>query len=357
MNIVQKMAQRILVVVATGMLVSPPLTASGADQLTVNPEQKKNLGIQTAAASAQSASPALTSTARVTLPPSSVRVIAAAGPALITRLHHQAGDTVRQGSALVTLSMPGLAEAQNNLTQARLKAQLAANNAARDEKLFQEGLISESRLRTTQAEAQSSKANLTAAQTAISMLGAGVVDGGTITLTAPAAGVIIESPLEPGQRVDAGTALVKIADPSRLTLDIPLSLAQARTVAVGETVTIAESGSRGRITAIQPHLNNAQSVIVRASINDPRKRLRPGQSVEVSIINKRTAGSLSIPATALVWKGSNAYVFVENEKGFIAKPVVVVQRNTNQAEVQGINAGSKVATQGVAALKALWLGN
>ena len=127
--------------------------AVAADVLPLTAAQKANLGIATVAAATQTASPALTYPARVTLPPASVRVVAAAGAGLVTQLHVQAGDTVKRGAPLVTLSMPGLADAQNALTQARLKSQLAASNAARDEKLFGEGLIAESRLRATQSEA------------------------------------------------------------------------------------------------------------------------------------------------------------------------------------------------------------
>lgn len=101
------------------------------------------------AATGRSDGPALTYAARVTLPPASVRVIAAAGPGLVTQLHVQAGESVKRGAPLVTLSMPGLADAQNVRTQARLRSQLAADNAARDEKLFSEGLIAESRLRAS----------------------------------------------------------------------------------------------------------------------------------------------------------------------------------------------------------------
>ena len=131
----------------------------------------------------------------MTLPPASVRVVAASGAGLVTQLHVQAGDTVKLGAPLVTLAMPALADAQNALTQARLKSQLASSNAARDQKLFAEGLIAESRLRMTQADAQSASASLTAARIALDMLGTGKVSGSTITLTAPIAGWCWTAPL------------------------------------------------------------------------------------------------------------------------------------------------------------------
>ena len=349
-------AARILV--ASTILVSAlfAVPAVAADVLSLSAAQRKNLGIATAAAAAQTAGPALIYPARVTLPPASVRVIAAAGDGLVTQLHVQAGDAVKHGASLVTLSMPGLADAQNALTQARLKSKLAASNAARDEKLFGEGLIAESRLRATQSEAQSARASLAAAQAAFSLLGTGNVSGSAITLTAPIAGVVTESVAEPGQRVDAGMALVKVADLSKLALEIPLSPAQARQVAVGQSVTVADSTASGRITALLPQLNAAQSVRVRASLVDPQKLLRPGQSVQAAIAGAQSAGSLIVPSAALVWKAAVPHVFVETAQGFTAMPVQLVRQNASQAEITGLAEGNRVAVKGVAALKAQWLG-
>lgn len=336
------------------LLGSAPIFAD--DVLPLTAAQKQNLGIVTAVAVSQSAGPALTYPARVTLPPASVRVVAAAGAGLVTQLHVQAGDTVKRGAPLVTLSMPGLADAQNALTQARLKSQLAVSNAARDQKLFAEGLIAESRLRATQSETQSARASLAAAQTTLSMLGAGKVSGSAITLTAPIAGVVTESAAEPGERVDAGMALVKVADLSKLALEIPLSTAQARQVAVGQAVTVADSPASGRVTALLPQLNASQSVLARASLVDPQGLLRPGQSVQVALAGAQSAQGLAVPAAALVWKANLPYVFVETAQGFAPTPVKLVRQNASQAEVTGLAPGSRIAVKGVAALKAQWLG-
>ena len=331
-------------------------SASAADVLSLTAAQKKNLGITTALAATPGASPALTYAARVTLPPASVRVVAAAGAGLVTQIHVQAGDAVKSGAALVTLSMPGLADAQNAVTQARLRSQLAASNLARDDKLFSEGLIAESRLRATQSDSQSARASLAAAQAALAMMGAGKAAGGAITLTAPITGVVTESAAEPGLRVDAGMALVKLADLSKLALEIPLSPAQSRQVAVGQSVTVVGSPASGRITALLPQLSASQSVLARASLADPQGLLRPGQSVQVAIAGTRAAQALSVPAAALVWKINVPYVFVETAQGFTAQPVQLIRQNASQAEITGLAAGSRVAIKGVAALKAQWLG-
>jgi RND family efflux transporter MFP subunit len=341
-------------ILASALAAAPALAA---DVLPLTAAQKKNLGITTVAATTAAASPSLTYAARVTLPPASVRLVAAAGAALVTQLHVQAGDAVKRGAPVVTLSMPGLADAQNALTQARLKSQLAAANAARDEQLFREGLIAEARLRATQSEAQAARAQLSAAQAALGMLGTGRVSAGTITLVAPIAGVVVDSPAEPGQRVDAGTPLVKVADLSGLALEIPLSTAQARQVSVGQSVAVEDSAASGRVTALLPQLSASQNVLARASLVDPQKLLRPGQSVRVALAGAPAAQGLVVPASALVRKADRAYVFVETAKGFTPTAVQVIRQNASQAEVTGVAPGSRVAARGVAALKAQWLGD
>jgi hypothetical protein len=188
------------------------------------------------------------------------------------------------------------------------------------------------------------------------MMGAGKIAGSAITLAAPVAGVVTESAAEPGQRVDAGMALVKVADLSKLALEIPLSTAQARQVAVGQSVAVADSPASGRVTALLPQLNAAQSVLARAGLVDPQKLLRPGQSVQVAIVGAQSAQSLAVPAAALVWKANLPYVFVETAQGFTPTSVRLVRQNASQAEVAGLAPGSRVAAKGVAALKAQWLG-
>ena len=347
------MALRATPILFLALLGAAPAFAVEALPLTA--AQKKNLGITTAEVRTRGTPPALTYPARVSLPPASVRVVAAAGEALVTRVHVQAGDSVTKGAPLVTVSMPGLAAAQSALTQARLRAKLAASIAARDQKLFAEGLIAEARLRASQAEAQLARADESAARAAMSLLGGGRARGSALTLVAPIAGVVTEGMAEPGARVDAGTALFRLADMSKLALEIPLSPQQSRHVAVGQAVSVVGSSARGRVTALLPQLNAAQSVLVRASLTDPQKLLRPGQSVEVAISGSMPVTQLVVPAGALVWKGNAPYVFVESREGFTPTPVRVVRRNASEAAVTGVAAGSRVAVQGVAALKARWL--
>ena len=324
-----------------------------AQTLPLTPAQKSNLGIVVAPVGA-AGGVTLDVVGRVRLPPTALAVVAAGGDGLVTRLYTQAGDKVGRGAALVSLSMPGLAEARALAIQARLRADLADDNAARDGKLHAEGLIAEARLRATRSEAASARAAVAAANAQLRLLGAGRSSGAELTLTSPIAGSVLEVMAEPGARVAAGTALVKLADLSRLALEIPLTASQAAGVAVGQKLALAD-GTAGRIAALLPQLDAAQNVLARATLERTPATLRPGQTVRVALA-AGNGGGRAVPTTAVVWKGKQAHVFVEVGQGFAATPVNVLRQNAGAAEVEGLAAGARVAVKGVAALKAKWLG-
>ncbi len=337
-----------------------PSIASAADTIPIPAEQRSALGIEVTPLTAISASAntALEVNAQVMLPPASVRVVAAPANGLITTLMHQAGDTVKAGDKVASLSSPDVVEAQRQYLQARLKYQLAADNAARDQRLADQGLIAKNTWLLTQNDVQLAQADQEAAIATLRLLGVKPgSESAEITLTAPISGWILETMVEPGQRVEAPAALVKIGNLRQLSLEIPLTPAQAKDVQAGQTVTLRDSQLSGTVRALQPALDNAQNVIVRADITQTDSTtLHPGQTVKVTLqsASNTNATAASIPTSGVVWSGDQAYVFTESAEGFTPTAIKIVQQNDTQATISGLPSDSRIATKGVAALKAKW---
>ncbi len=333
--------------------------AEAANTITVPAEQRSALGIEVTPLTTLTASTALEVNAQVMLPPTSVRVVAAPADGLVTTVLHQAGETVKAGDKVASLSSPDVVEAQRQYLQARLKYQLAADNAARDQRLADQGLIAKNTWLLTQNDVKLARADQEAALATLRLLGVKPgSESADITLTAPISGWILETLVEPGQRVEASAALVKIGNLRQLSLEIPLTPTQAKDVQAGQTVTIRDSQLSGTVRALQPTLDNAQNVIVRADITqaDSTTLLHPGQTVTVTLQSSSNAGesAASIPTSGLVWSGDQAYVFTESTEGFTPTAVKIVQQNDTQATISGLPADSRIATKGVAALKAKW---
>jgi membrane fusion protein, heavy metal efflux system len=247
--------------------------------------------------------------------------------------------------------------------QARLK--LARDRAGRDEKLFGEGIIAETRLRQSQAELTQAEAEYGAQRAALRAYGVG--DQGisemsagklstTLAVAAPISGVVLEQLADVGSRAEMGAPLYRLADLSRLILEIQLPTAQANSFRLGQMVSVAGSQASGRVTAIGAQVGGAQTVTVRAAISDPQNTLRPGQSVEARASQSVKGGVWNIPSKAIAWQSGKPYVFAATSQGFRAMPVSVQVQTPQSAMVSGLQGNERIAVSGLAALKSLWQG-
>ena len=336
-------------------------------RISVTPKQVQALGVRTQILHSGMAA-TIGLPARVDLPPDAQRVVAAPLPGLVLAVNKSVGDPVRAGETLALLSSTGLVDAQRQLGVAATRARLARENAARDQRLFDEGVIGESRLRTAQAEAEIAGAEDRAARASLKLYGVSsaaatrIANSGAmlnqIALASPIGGVMLEVTTAAGSRVDAGMALFKVGNPARLVLDIQATPQQAATMRAGQSVSIAGTAARGKILRITHALSNAQTLSVRAEITDPQQQLRPGQMVEARVQGTAASGRWSLPSAALVWHNKTPHVFVQTPGGFRLAQVTVLAQSADTASVSptvgsAFKDGERVATGGIAALKSL----
>ncbi|MEQ1593397.1 MAG: efflux RND transporter periplasmic adaptor subunit [Thiobacillaceae bacterium] len=344
------------------------LHAAELAHINVSPKQIQALGVraQTLQDSQSVASVGLP--ARVDLPAKAQRMVAAPLSGLILTVNKAVGDPVRAGETLATLSSTGLVDAQRQLMMAATRTRLARENAARDQRLFDEGVISESRLRMTQAEATIASAEDRAARASLKLYGVSgaaatrMANGGAmldqIALAAPIGGVLLEATAAAGSRVEAGMPLFKLGNLTRLALDIQVTPTQAATLRAGQMVTVTGTAASGKILRVAPAVSNAQTLSVRAEVGDPQQQLRPGQMVEVRISTTAVAGQYRVPSSALLWQARAPHLFVEMPGGYRLVPVQVHAQSAESASVSAsppgaLKDGDRVATSGVAALKSL----
>lgn len=342
--------------------------AADPQRITVSTKQIQALGVRVQAVQGGQTAASMGLPARIDLPPTAQRMVAAPLPGLILTVNKAVGDPVRAGETLATLSSTGLVDAQRQLMLAATRARLARENAARDKHLFDEGVISESRLRMTQAEATIANAEDRAARASLKLYGVSsavatrVANSGVmldqIALAAPIGGVLLEATATVGSRVEAGMPLFKVGNLARLTLDIQATPLQAATMRAGQTVTVTGTAASGKILRVTPAVSNAQTLSVRAEVSDPQQQLRPGQMVEARVSGVAAAGQYRVPASALLWQAKAPHLFVEMPGGFRLVQVQVRAQSADSASVSAfppgaLKDGDRVATSGVAALKSL----
>lgn len=356
----------------TGFLLAAlclPAPSFAADELALSATQKQTLGITSAPLPPKQQGELAGMPAQVVIPGNQLFTVSTPLAAMVEQTLVGIGDTVRKGQVLATLQSPALAEAQRGLLQASTQSQLAKDNMARDEKLWQDGIIAESRYRATQSQYREASAALAErkqmlklsgmSDKAIGQLQSGNNLNSLLSVASPIDGVILEKNANAGQRLDAAVPLFKVARLNPLALEIQAPLSSTQGLKIGAAVSIPAYGASGKLTAIGRSLSGGnQTILLRALINKGTESLRPGQYLEASIdTSSDNSAQWNVPNSALARIEGKTLVFVETAKGFRNESITVLHEGATNSLISGKFTGTeKIAVQGVSALKAQMMG-
>ena len=300
----------------------------------------------------------LLASATVTVPPGQEVTVAAPFAGLIAQLHAGLGDAVRAGAPLVTLSSPHLADARRQLREAELEARNAQAALQREQAMHDEGIIPAARLQVTRNRQQAAEAHWQAQRSALQASGiASAGDYASGQIMAPRSGTVVDVQARVGERVEAGTLLLRVADLRQLQLDITLSGDKAQRLRPGDAVSIPSHEARATLLGVSRSLDASQQARARARVTTPG-RLQAGEAVQVqlqpAVDSQITAWQ--VPARALLQLQGRSWVLVATATGYAPTPVQVLGTNDDTATVQGpLNARQRVASSGLAALRPLLL--
>lgn len=342
--------------------------ASATNDVPMTAKQSQALGIETMPLAAPSAASGSGLPAQVVIPNRQIQIISAPLPGMVESLAVAVNQPVKRGQALVRLQSPGLGELQRDFLQAALQSQLAQNSLNRDEKLFKDGIVAESRYLATRSSALTAAAAASEKRQALRLAGlgeaaiqklqSGQTIGSALDVISSIDGVVMEQMIEPGQRVEAAAPLFKVARLSPLWLEIQVPLTQASALQAGAPVRVPSLQASGKVISVGRGVAEAsQTVMVRAEINDGEDSLRPGQYVEAVVGQAVGPKQWSVPNSALVRAENQAYVFVQTAAGYRLQPVRILGQTAAQAIIGGeLGGNERVVVKGTVALKAAWQG-
>jgi RND family efflux transporter MFP subunit len=346
------------------LLLSQLLGGVHAQDIALSAEQIDKLGIATAPLPAQANGDISGLPAQVVIPGDQLYTVSTPLSAMVEQTLVGVGDAVKKGQVLARLQSPAFIEAQRSLLQAHMQEQLATENFKRDQELWKDGIIAESRLRATRSQRNEAHAILTERRQSLKLFGmspkaieqllSGNELSSQLAITSPIDGVILEKSASSGQRLDASTPLFKVARLSPLGLEIQIPLSSSGNIKVGAAVDIPAYSASGKVAAIGRSLSGgSQTILVRALINKGTEGLRPGQYVEASITTVgNSMKQWNVPNGALARLGEQAVVFVRTPTGFRAEKVSVKLEGAQRSLIDGEFKGDEmIAIQGVSTLK------
>jgi RND family efflux transporter MFP subunit len=340
---------------------------AGDKLIPVSPSQRAGLKVSTAPLSAHAGAVTVGLPARVVIPPAQERLVTAPVSGVVTEMRVAPGDAVRAGQTLVVLRGESLIGAQRDLAQAAVQVQLARETLKRDETLFQEGIIAESRLQAVRANLAQADSALRERRAWLRLMGLpeAVVNAAergerltdSVALVSPMAGVVMEQKAVVGARVETTAPLLRLARLDPLWLEIQAPAETAAMVKSGQQVSVPGTEAKGSVLSVGRGVSEAQTVPIRARIGNKDGNLRLNQNVSARIEGVAGARQWRVPVKAIVRQAGQSWVFVERPGGFEPEQVKVLSQSAQQAAIDGPFGGEeKIAVEGVAALKAAWAG-
>lgn len=240
------------------------------------------------------------------------------------------GDQVRAGDPLVELLVPEWAVAEQELLVARQSGDASLLQSARD------------RMRLLGIDGAE-----------IQRLESTGVAHSQFILRAPISGVVQSLDLRTGMTLTTGQTLLRINSLDSVWTEVAVPEALAGNLHVGDHAALqladrAAAPVDGRVSALLPALNDATRTLrVRVELANRDRRLRPGQSAQVTLTAGSTQDGLVVPTEALIRTGKRSLVMVAEQGGFRPVEVILGQEMGDRTVItSGLTEGQEVVASG-----------
>lgn len=255
------------------------------------------------------------------------------------------GQTVRRGQALLEIYSPDLVSAQEELLAARrLELELAGSAAP--------GVAGRTAELADAARRRLLLWDITPEQLE-ALEETGEVRR-TLTLHAPFDGFVLERNVEQGQTVVPGETLYRLADLSRVWIEVDVYERDLRFVQLGQSVDVridAYPGEAfaGTVSYIHPDLRaDTRTARVRVVLANPGTRIKPGMFAAATLEVPVAERAVVVPRDAVMRTGPRNLVFVEQGPGsFDIREVGVGFEGGGVTQIlSGLLAGERVVARG-----------
>jgi membrane fusion protein (multidrug efflux system) len=258
----------------------------------------------------------------------------------IVGISDREGAAVRAGDLLAELDT-AIYRAQ--IADATAKKVLWQANAERARSLMAKGAGTPKALDEAIAE-------LSIAEAALNLANANLAK---TRITAPFSGELGLRQVSIGEYLSPGRAIFTLSRIDPLNVDFSLPQTELAIIRPGTPVGIRTDAFPGEsftgtIAAIDPNLDpTSRAVSVRATIDNPGGRLKPGLFIEVDIEAGQIVDAVTVPEEALVARGDRVFVYVVSDGRADLVQVTTGLREAGKVQiVEGLAAGTVIVTDG-----------
>jgi len=173
-------------------------------------------------------------------------------------------------------------------------------------------------------------------------------------IRSPIDGVVTDRPLYPGEMAAAGTPLLTVMNISQLVARAHIPQQSAALLKVGDKATVTvpaiDTPFPAKVSLVSPALDAGSTTVeIWVALKNHGERLKPGTSVQVSVVAQSVADALAIPANALLTAqdGTTSVMLAGGDGRAHQKTVKTGIRTESQIQlVEGVQSGDRVVGSG-----------
>jgi len=173
-------------------------------------------------------------------------------------------------------------------------------------------------------------------------------------IRSPIDGVVTDRPLYQGEMAASGTPLMTVMNLSQVVARAHIPASEAALLKVGDPAEISVPGESkpvpGKVTVVSPALDpNSTTVQVWVQAPNPGDQLKPGATVNVTVIAKKVPNVLVIPQSALLSEsdhGPFVMVIDSDSHAHQTKVQTGIEQGDRVQITQGLKEGELVVGQG-----------
>lgn len=318
----------------------------GVAAVSLSSTQQVMANVRTVVVGASASATEIVTTGRVTFDERRVAQVTSYTAGRIEQLFvNFTGDTVSRGETVASIYSPELYATQQEYLLALANRQRMRSAGFEQARTASADLVESTRRRLQLF-------GVTSAQ--IDRLASGGRPFYTTSITSPVSGIVTQKLVVPQQYVTPGQPLFQVVDLSTVWVEADVYEQDLGRVAVGQRIAVISPSQPGvtlpgTVAFIQPTVaSESRATRVRIELPNSGLKLKPDMFVNVRLFGGSTQSVITVPATALVDRGQQQFVWLELSPGkFVPRAVTVGGRSADRVEIlSGLIGGEKVVVEG-----------
>jgi len=270
---------------------------------------------------------------------------------IVEAVNTNAGDKVRKGQVLATISSQLITEMRSDALAAQKRVGLARATYLREKQLWEEKISAEQDYLQAQHDLQEAEINSQRIQQKLGAIGAGSAKNGLsrYELRSPIDGVVTNKQISLGQVVNEADKLFEVADLNTVWAEMIIYAKDINTVKVGQKVSIKaaafDAQAIGTISYVGALVGEqSRTAMARVVLDNPNQTWLPGLPLNIELVANEVEVPLAISVEGIQTLRDWTVVFGRYGEYFEARPLKLGRRDAQYVEVlDGLNAGEQYA--------------